>query len=142
MSEIQEKWSNPDHIESKPIDWRADIARFLDVGDIAGMKKSSQLWAQLKMITLAHEAESETVQYNAAAFILSQEGNGPNTKIQHSVEYSKMAPMQLINIISSNLDFIQAQNPAFDIKGLLTSANQKLIDGEFEDVPRETEGSK
>lgn len=96
-------------------DWRTAIKEPLANNDVVAMKEASQVSAELHLLKLAHEAESESVQLNATMYVLGQGGNGPITKSEVLIDYKKMPDEQLLNQLASNLKKLKKFNPNFDI---------------------------
>lgn len=134
MQDYHDRWDEDDVDEdgshrSNHTDWRSSVYKPFKNNDINAMKDAGLASAQLHMLELAHNAESETVQYNATAFLLSQAGHGPMAKIEHTHNLKQMPANQLRALIQSKLAEIQKRNPNFDVQSLVLLPNP---------VPRET----
>lgn len=134
--------SNPDHESSSPhpYSWQDMVSKPMREGDLEGMKMQGLVASQLNMLHLAHNGDTDTVKYNATAFLLSQSGHGPMSRIEHTVDYKKMPADQLKAVIASKLASIVRRNPKFDLLGLVSSAKDSAVEIEVdhEDVSRET----
>lgn len=123
MKDIHVRWSGSatqTALEPSPKreiahDWRTAIKDPLANNDVVAMKEASQVSAELHLLKLAHEAESESVQLNATMYVLGQGGNGPITKSEVLIDYKKMPDEQLLNQLASNLKKLKKFNPNFDI---------------------------
>lgn len=122
MKDIHVRWSGDSSTALEPApkretahDWRTAIKEALANNDVVAMKEASQVSAELHLLKLAHEAESEAVQLNATTYILGQGGNGPITKSEVLIDYKKMPDEQLLNQLASNLKKLKKFNPNFDI---------------------------
>ena len=126
----KEELSNPSHDITSPLpySWQDMVAKPMREGDLEGMKIQALVSAQLNMLHLAHNADSDTVKYNATAFLLSQAGHGPMSRIEHTIDYKKMPADQLKAVIASKLASISRRNPNFDIQGLLSASKDPAIE--------------
>jgi len=101
------------------IDPKKALAKAIRANDINELKKASVLPMQMNMIRLATEAENESIQYNATAFILGQNGQGPVQKVDHNMTYAHTPIDQLAAMIRSKLSTILKYNPDFSIEKLV-----------------------
>ena len=119
--------------ESESFHWRAAVEKAIASNDLQSLKEAAIIAAQIQMIQLAmDESESGGVRYNAAAFLLSQSGHGPVSKIEQTLEYKRMPPDQLIPIIQARLAKIMKSNPDFDVQKLIPVAKNQSLE---EDLP-------
>lgn len=148
MKDLHLRWSNGIELTENPqpreiaTDWRTAIKEPLASNDIIAMKEASQIPAELNMLRLAHEADSEQVQFNATAYILGQGGNSPITKSEVSIEYKKMPDEQLLNQLASNLQKLSKFNPNLNILKELSERfqgsavfDEDAIDVEYAESP-------
>lgn len=137
LASLHKLYSNPEHEvkEHLPYDWQAAIAEPMRNQDIQGMKQAGLVANQLHMMHLAHSAESEAVQLDATKFLLSQEGHGPLTRVEHTLNYKKLPPDQLQSIIQAKISSIKRLNPAFNVAALMPPIETESV---TLDVSRET----
>lgn len=128
-----------DDVGSSNFNWREAISEPMRNGDLDGMKKVLLPMAELNMAQLACSAESETVRYQANAFLLAQKGHGPMQRIEHTIDYSKLPEDQLQSIVQSKIASIKRLNPAFDLKSILPEGT---LEADFSEVNDSSVGSE
>lgn len=110
------------------LDPRLALQKAIKTNDVTEVKKAAILPMQMNMIRLATEAESESVQYNATAYVLSQSGHGPVQKVDHNMNYANTPIDQLSAVIRSKLETILKYNPGFSIDKLIGQSQHKQDD--------------
>jgi hypothetical protein len=131
LKEMHQDWGTSREDVSRPsMDWRAAVQRHLKSGNIEAIKQAGIISAQLKMMELCNEADSESIQYNAAAHILAQNGHGPISRVEAKVEYEKMPKDQLIAVIQAKFASLRKFIPGFDAAQLLAApaASNEIIE--------------
>lgn len=121
-------------------DYRFGVERAIQNGDFQGLKEAGLVPAQLTMIQLANdEAVSDSVRFNAASFILSQNAHGPISKSETVIDLKKMPREQLAAIIQSKLAIIQKSDPNFDPLKILPVQNVLNVPREMNEESSEEE---
>lgn len=135
LKDLQKKWDNPALLENSPtLDWRANISSAVKNQDIHALKQNAIVGAQYQMIQLANEAESEAIRFQAAQFLLSQNGHGPVSKVEHSLDYKRLPASQLRTIIQSKLMLLKKRRPEFDLNALLPPPESADVARETKDI--------
>lgn len=140
MEDFYRDFDKKMHVDggSIPYDWKTAVSKPLEDGDLTGIKESSVTSLQLQMLQLAHTAKSETVRYNATAFLLAQGGHGPMNRVEHTVDYKRLPAEQLQAVIQGKLESLVKLNPNLDVKALLPKIEDGSEDIPKSDVSRET----
>ncbi len=133
LREMHEKWETSGQDVSHGIlDWRAAIAKPVREGNIEGVKQAGVMSAQVKVLELANEADSEAIQLQAAQLILSQSGHGPIMKTENRVEYERIPRDQLLAVIQAKFTALRRLNPDFDPRVLFKSGDIIEVEAEPE----------
>ncbi len=117
-------------------DWRRALEGPYQERNIDKMKTITLPDVQHRMMELAF-SKSDSVSYNACAFLLGQSGHGVVSKIEHTMEYQKLPENQLVAILLSKIRSLKHLNPNFDVQKLLSAMKEdqsgEVLEGEFEE---------
>lgn len=133
MQELHNRWARND--PGRPnMDWRAALEKPLQEQNIDQIKAAGMIGAQFKINELAHEADSEAIQLQAAQYILAQNGHGPITRTETKIEFDKIPKEQLLAIIGSKLASLRRLCPDFDFAPILNQSMSQPIEIEAEET--------
>ena len=141
LEDLHQDFEDPESMpvdDDAPYNWRKAIETPLESGDVTGIKEAALPSAQLQMLHLAHNAKSETVRFQATAYLLAQSGHGPMNKVEHTVDYKKLPTEQLQAVIQAKLGVIMKYNPEFKVDTLIPQLESGEETLHNTDVSRET----